>query len=88
VAAITVTHQSGREYLVRVDDAGTSHRVTVPDDLASHGLPEADDEALIEASFDFMLAREPAGAILGSFSLDVIGRYFPEYPAEMRQRFS
>lgn len=31
----------------------------------------------------FLLDREPATSILPRFSLDVIGRYFPEYPAEL-----
>ncbi len=38
------------------------------------------------ASFEFLLEREPATSILREFSLDVISRYFPGYPAEIRAR--
>jgi hypothetical protein len=57
--------------------ASTEHEVTVPTGMADRfgvGGP-----ALVEASFRFLLAREPASAILRRFSLDVIGGYFPEY---------
>lgn len=67
-------------------DQRTQHRVTVPD-RASAGLPEqADTDRLVRSSFAFLLEREPARAILPEFSLDVITRYFPEYPDEMRKR--
>ena len=36
-------------------------------------------------SFTFLLDREPASSILSRFSLDVIGRYFPEYPGDIRR---
>ena len=39
----------------------------------------------MRASFAFLLDREPAGSILPRFSLDIISRYFPEYPTELRQ---
>jgi hypothetical protein len=41
--------------------------------------PDATPEALIEASFAFLLEREPKEAILARFELPVIERYFPEY---------
>jgi hypothetical protein len=41
---------------------------------------------LVDRSFRFLLAREPASSILRSFDLPVIGRYFPEYEAEVRRR--
>jgi len=43
-------------------------------------------EKLIEESFRFLLEREPNTAILPSFELPVIGRYFPEYPHEIVKR--
>jgi hypothetical protein len=66
----------------------TEHEVTLDratlDDLA----PGATPEALVDASFRFMLAREPAGAILRSFELPIIGRYFADYPDEIRRRMA
>ncbi len=43
-------------------------------------------EALVTESFRFLLEREPKEAILGSFDLTVIGRYFPEYEREIARR--
>jgi hypothetical protein len=37
----------------------------------------------VRRSFDFLLEREPPSSILRTFDLAVIGRYFPEYGAEM-----
>jgi hypothetical protein len=42
--------------------------------------------ALVERSFAFLLEREAPAAILRSFDLPDIERYFPEYPSEMRRR--
>ncbi len=36
-------------------------------------------ERLVEASFAFLLEREPRESILGTFDLSAISRYFPEY---------
>ena len=68
--------------------AATEHAVTVDratlDDLASGATPDA----LVEASFRFLLEREPAGAILRSFELPIIARYFADYPDEIRRRMA
>jgi hypothetical protein len=53
------------------------------DELAGAGALEAE---LVRESFAFLLEREPPTSILPTFSLDVIGRYFPEYPTEIRRR--
>jgi hypothetical protein len=82
MATITVTHQSGPTYYVSVEEHGssTAHVVTVwPSDLARYA-PDATPEDLIEASFRFLLEREPKESILARFELPVIERYFPEYP--------
>jgi hypothetical protein len=78
---ISVTHRSGNTYDVVVSDGHgeTAHEVTVwPSDMERYA-PEATPEALIEASFEFLLEREPKEAILRKFELPVIERYFPEY---------
>ena len=66
----------------------TQHRVTLRAAdrvrLAGH---DTSAERLIEESFRFLLDREPNTSILDRFDLPVIGRYFPEYAAEMRRRF-
>lgn len=63
---------------VREGASETSHLVTVDwtrDDVSS--------EALVVASFRFLLEREPKESILSRFDLSVIGRYFPEYQARI-----
>lgn len=37
----------------------------------------------MKAAFRFLLDREPASSILGRFDVTVIGRYFPEFEAEL-----
>jgi hypothetical protein len=73
---------------VGTDPSATEHEVIVErttlDDLA----PGATPETLVEASFRFMLEREPRESILRSFELPIIGRYFADYPAEIRRRLA
>jgi hypothetical protein len=88
MATITVTHQSGNDYYVTVDEGTTStgHVVTVwPSDIERYA-PEATPEDLLEASFRFLLEREPKESILGRFELPVIERYFPDYPRVIASR--
>jgi len=83
MATIRVTHRTGTIYDVTVDDGRgtTAHEVTVwPSDMARYA-PEATPEELLDASFRFLLEREPKEAILGRFELPTIERYFPDYPA-------
>ena len=86
---VSVTPQGGSSFRVEVRGPGgtTSHAVNVPEGLADElGWGEAAKAELVRASFAFLLEREPSTSILRSFSLDVIGRYFPEYPTEIRRR--
>jgi hypothetical protein len=53
-------------------------------DLERWGRPGEGPEGLVRRSFQFLLAREPAGQILRSFDLPVIQRYFPEFDREIR----
>jgi hypothetical protein len=97
---IEILGMGPHEYAVTVNagPAQTRHRVTVPPAFVSElGLAaaETDDEELnapeveervVRESFAFLLEREPATSIMREFSLDVIGRFFPEYVREMRTR--
>ena len=81
MATIRVTHRGGGVYDVTVEEglSATHHEVTVwPSDIERYA-PEAEPAALVEASFAFLLEREPKEAILRRFELPVIERYFPEY---------
>ncbi len=84
---IHVEPSGGQRYRVEVEEAGgtTTHQVTVPPDaLVRYGGDSP--ESLIRESFRFLLEREPKESILRSFELDVIARYFPEYPREIKRR--
>jgi hypothetical protein len=71
------------------DPAATSHEVSVSAaTLASLAPGATDPEALVLASFEFLLAREPRESILRRFDLMVIRRYFPDWEAEIRRRLS
>jgi hypothetical protein len=86
-ARISVEPSTGGIYRVVVTEGThqTRHEVTVtPADVARYA-PEATPERLLEASFEFLLEREPASSILSRFALPVIERYFPEYPRVIRE---
>jgi hypothetical protein len=83
---LTVTRQADGTFRVQTP-AGTSHEVSVPDGFpASLGCGQIAPEELVRASFEFLLEHEPATSIMREFSLDVISRYFPGYPAEISAR--
>lgn len=85
MAVIDVTQQSATTFLVSVDDGAgrTQHEVTVwPSDVERYA-PGATPEQLLQASFLFLLAREPKEAILARFELPVIEQYFPEFAEVM-----
>jgi len=79
---ISVQSSGGDVYRVVVtqDGSKTSHDVTVTAEDVARYAPGATPERLLEASFRFLLEREPASSILSRFALPVIERYFPDYP--------
>ena len=85
MAKITVSRADAPDgwlLTVRVSERGsaTEHRVTLSRDYhAQLTQGRATPEQLAEASFAFLLEREPKESILRSFELPVIVRYFPEY---------
>jgi len=88
-ADVSVAEEGPGRFRVEVQAAGetTTHAVNVPKGLAEElGWSSEAETELVRESFVFLLERESPGSILRSFSLDVIGRYFPEYPSEMRKR--
>jgi hypothetical protein len=84
---ISVQSAGSAKYRVTIeqDSSKSTHEVTVsPLELAKYG-GEATAERLVEASFEFLLEREPKESILRSFHLSDIEHYFPEYPKQIRQ---
>jgi hypothetical protein len=75
------------EVTVAEGGSETRHSVTVTGaDLERLASPGTAPEDLVRRSFEFLLEREPKESILRQFELPVIGRYFPEYEAEIRRR--
>jgi hypothetical protein len=71
---------------VREGVSATTHRVTVKREAyADLTGGEVTPEALVRASFRFLLDREPKESIMRQFDLMVIGMYFPEYAREIRR---
>jgi hypothetical protein len=89
--------------VTRADDAGTRFSVTVRDDdgsVTSHVVSVSDADwdrfgrgyqtrdQLVHASFTYLLEHEPKESIMRSFELNVIARYFPDYPATIARHVS
>ena len=75
------------DVIVGTDPAATRHSVAVSQYVLARLAPgHYDPERLVEASFDYLLAREPRESILPDFELPVIERYFPGYEVAIRQQ--
>ncbi len=81
MADINVEPTGTGEYRVTVSEPGSETTYIVTVDRSIEG---SNNSALVEASFRFLLDREPKESILSSFNLSVIERYFPEYPQRIR----
>jgi len=66
---VTVTENGGQ----------SRHQVTLSAEQLQQLCPGKSAEECLEASFRFLLDREPKEAILGKFDINVISRYFPEF---------
>ncbi len=66
-------------------DQQTIHKVFISNqtylDLTSKKISKKE---LVKFSFEFLLEREPNTAILSSFDLIQISKYFPEYLTELK----
>ena len=83
-----MTHWEGDLWRVGVREGSTAseHEVTVTERDRERFAPGAPVERLLEASFRFLLEREPKESILPRFDLPVISRYFPDYADDVRRR--
>ncbi|MDZ5698503.1 hypothetical protein [Chelativorans sp. M5D2P16] len=74
------------DVVIRESGSETHHRVTMSRadyDRLTNGACLPDH--CVEAAFRFLLDREPKEAILSSFDITVIARYFPEFEAKLPQ---
>lgn len=86
-SVISIAAAGGTRYQVTVEEGPTRsvHDVTVTADDVARYAPGDSAERLLKASFEFLLEREPKEAILSRFALPTIERYFPDYPAKIRE---
>jgi len=85
---IAVVRTGESTYRVTVEEpAGrTEHVVTAARGAVERYGQGVAPERLVEASFEFLLEREPKEAILSRFALPEIERYFPDYPQQVRTK--
>ena len=89
MSAIQIDDLGGGRYEVTVQAGRTTrHTVTCTTDMIDTYAPGTAAEDLLEASFEFLLEREPNTAILSRFELPVIEQYFPSYRSEILEKLS
>jgi hypothetical protein len=67
----------------------SSHRVTLKaEDYTRLSAGKIEAREFVRKSFEFLLEREPKESILTRFDLMEIGRYFPAFEREIKQRLS
>ena len=72
---------------VREGNSISVHDVTVTDgDYRRMGKSFGSYEEFVQASFEFLLEREPKESILSRFDISDIPRYFPEFERGMAGR--
>ena len=91
MTTMRVVSMAPNEFGVEVEEGHevTGHKVRVPeafvDDLLLTGV---DQEVIVRETIEFLLEREPATSILPEFSLEDVGRYFPDFPEELQRRLT
>ena len=78
------------EYDVEIveNESSTRHRVHVgKEDYEKLTGERITPGGLVEKSFEFLLEREPKESILRSFDLNVISKYFRDYPRLIQDYF-
>ena len=66
--------------------AASEHEVILERETLDDLAPGVSPDTLVAESFAFLLEREPRDAIMRRFELPIIGRYFGDYPEEIRRR--
>jgi hypothetical protein len=89
MADLTIVPLGDGHFRVEVVEgaSSTAHDVVVPPDTIARLGWSGTPEELLRGSFEFLLRRERKESILPSFTIDVIGRYFPEWEAAARRGF-
>ena len=69
------------EVTIKEENGETYHKVTLLQETYRSIFGQSHDpEVCIEASFKFLLDREPKEMIMSTFDITVISMYFPDFP--------
>jgi len=84
---IEVNEMDNKFQVIVGNGAGaTSHEVAMTDDYYQKlTQKKISKKECIEASFRFLLEREPKEAILKQFELPVISHYFPDFERQFQE---
>lgn len=87
MADIQIRSLDEEHFEVTIDEGTTQsmHVVTASQKEADLLCDGCDVERLVEASVRFLLDREPKESIMNQFDLDVIARFFPDYPSKIAE---
>lgn len=87
MAEVEVQHLEDDRYAVTIEEKGTKsvHEVTASEKQAGLLCDDCEPAKVVEASMHFLLDREPKESIMSQFDLDVIARFFPDYPTAIRE---
>lgn len=87
MADIDIRPLDEEHFEVTIDEGTTQsmHVVTASQKHVELLCDDCDGEQLVEASIRFLLDRESKEAIMNQFDLDVIARFFPEYPTKISE---
>lgn len=81
---IIVETEDSDSFLVTVSENGseTNHKVSFSDEYWKQIGKGRSKEECVKLAFEFLLKREPKEAILRSFDMTIIKKYFPEFDKE------
>lgn len=65
-------------------DSSSNHKVTMKEDFYNSLETDTSPEDVVKKSFEFLLERESKESILGSFDVEVIKNYFPDYSEKVK----
>jgi len=78
------------EFKVTLTDAQgyTEHNVKIQNKFMANFNEGVLPNDVIVASFEFLLTKEPKEMIYKEFDVEVIGKFFPDYLAKLKNNFS
>lgn len=73
------------EVVIKESGSSSSHTVEMKKGFYKNLDTKTTPEEVVKKSFDFLLEREPKESILGSFNIEVISNYFPNFSQKVKE---